>query len=342
MVNEGYTASAGSRAADKVEPRREHRGPEGLKPPGKRPILTAVSSESRPGQRPELAALYEAAPSETTPLLLELARRQAARRRPADLIAQLDRDLFVQPSALDLRLVHQLDGLALAAAQEYEAVLLSPVAPLGCCSVVAPTSQDRTLSTSRASEVVSDPTNLLALLSAQRLRRSPGQPVQLCTVHQTLRAQPLPPGPGYSRHFRLFALTEAGPARGEDGFEVDAIARALAVFDRLFDAAASALGCEFPQRRASVRATGPRQTLAGRLVARLQATLPHVRLERAPLDQAYYDGLRVLFGADNRTGLHIPIGDVGLFDWMGRLTANRRQRLVAAGFGLQLVPLLFR
>ena len=89
---------------------------------------------------------------------------------PADLLAQVQRDLYVQPSALDLRVIHELDGLALAAAAEYEAVLLSPVAPLGCCSVVAPTSQDRTLSTARACEVVSDPTNVMALLSAGRLK----------------------------------------------------------------------------------------------------------------------------------------------------------------------------
>jgi hypothetical protein len=301
-----------------------------------------VSSSPSLSREPALAPLYEGAPSETTPVLLELARRQVARRRAADLVAQLKRDLFVRPSALDLRLVHQLDGLALTAASEYEAVLLSPVAPLGSCSVVAPTSQDRTLTTNRGSEVVSDPTNLMALLSAERLGKDPGQRVQLCTVHQTLRAQPLPPLPGYSRHFRLLALTEAGPARAEDGFEVDAVTRAIVVFDRLFDAAASALGCRFPERRASVRTTGARETLGRRLADRLASTLPHVRVVHRPLDQPYYNGLRVMFGADSTAGEHVAIGDVGLFDWVAKLTANRRQRFVAAGFGLQQLPLVFR
>jgi hypothetical protein len=293
-------------------------------------------------QRPELAALYQSAPSETTPILLELAQQQAARRRPAHLLQQLERDGFVQPSVLDLRLVHQLDGLALAAAADYEAVLLSPVAPLGCCSVVAPTSQDRTLATSRASEVVSDPTNVMALLSARRLSKQPEQPVRLCAVHQTLRAQPLPPVPGYSRHFRLFALTEAGPAQAEDRFEIAAVTRAVRVFDRLFDTAGAALGCHFPARRAVVRATPGRETLALRLLERLRESLPHVEVDRKPLDQPYYDGVRVMFGADNTAGDHVPIGDVGVFDWLGKLTANRRQRFVAAGFGLQLMPLAFR
>ena len=88
---------------------------------------------------------------------------QAGRRRPADLLAQYRRDGFVAPSGLDQRLVNTLDRLALEAAEGYDAVLLSPVAPLGVNSVVAPTSQDRTVTTTRGSEVVSDPTNVLAL-----------------------------------------------------------------------------------------------------------------------------------------------------------------------------------
>jgi hypothetical protein len=304
----------------------------------------AVVSSPPPGSRwPDFPNLYDAAPSESTPVLLELARRQAARRRPADLLAQLERDRFVQPSLLDLRLAHELDGLALSAATEYEAVLLSPVAPLGCCSVVAPTSQDRTLSTSRGCEVVSDPTNLMALLSAARLRQKPDQPVRLCTVHQTLRAQPFPPLPGYTRHFRMFAITEAGPGRAEDGFEVDAITRAIGTFDRLFDAATRALGCRFPERRAIVRTTAAREALAVRLTERLKtAFFTHAEVTREPLDQPYYAGVRVLFGAQNTRGEHVAIGDVGVFDWLAKLTANHRQRFVAGGFGLQLVPLAFR
>src|SRR4051812_32306128 len=113
---------------------------------------------------PELSPLLDLSPSESTPLLLELARQQTSRRRPVDVLKQLEHDRFVMPSFLDQRMAHRLDGLALEAAHEFEAVLLSPVAPLGSCSVVAPSSQDRTLSTSRGSEVVSDPTNMLALL----------------------------------------------------------------------------------------------------------------------------------------------------------------------------------
>jgi hypothetical protein len=280
-------------------------------------------------------------PSESTPVLLELVRRQAARRRPRDLLAQFRRDGFVAPFMLDQRTVHRLDGLALAAAPEFEALLLAPVAPLGSCSSLAPTSQDRTLSATRGTEVVSDPTNVLALECARRLGEQPGTTVRLCTVHQVLRAQPLPPGVGLSRHFRLFALAEAGRGQPEDGFEVEAIARQLQVFDRLFDALGE-LGCVFPQRRAILHASGARGALAARVRARLRGALPHVALEERAFESSYYHGLRVLFGATSVRGQPTDIADIGVFDWAARLTANRRMRLVASGFGLQRAPLSFK
>lgn len=285
--------------------------------------------------------LLALSPSETTPILLDLARRQAERRRPADLVEQFTRDGFVEPSVLDQRTIHRLDALALAAASEFEALQLSPVAPLGSCSVLAPTSQDRTLSTARGTEVVSDPTNVLALECARRLARQPDSHVRLCTVHQVLRAQPLPPNAGFSRHFRLFALAEAGRGRPEDGFEVDAIARHVGLFNQLFDSAAE-LGCSFPNRRATIYATARTATLASRVRRRLAAALPSLAIADDTLEGPYYAGIRILFGATAQAGDFTPIADTGAFDWVARLASNRRLRFIASGLGIQLVPLLFR
>lgn len=286
--------------------------------------------------------LITASPSETVPLLLELARAQAGRKRPADLLAQLERDRFVHPSFLDQRLVHELDGMALDAAPEFEAVQLSPVAPLGTCSVLAPTSQDRTLSTTRGTEVVSDPTNMLALICAERMRRDERTPVRLCTVHQVLRAQPLPPQPGLSRHFRLFVLAEAGPGEPEDGFELAAIGRQLACCDRLVEHATRTLGCRFPNRRFVVNAARGRFVLCDRVCQRLQELFPKVVVQTEEFDSNYYDGLRVQFGAETTSGEFCQLSDLGLFSWVGNLLSNRRIRFVASGFGIQLLPVLFR
>jgi hypothetical protein len=289
-------------------------------------------------------ALMTASPSETVPLLLELTRAQAGRKRPADLIAQLERDRFVHPSFLDQRLMHQLDGMALAAAPEFEALQLSPVAPLGTCSVLAPTAQDRTLSTTRGTEVVSDPTNMLAVVCAERMRKDEGAPVRLCTVHQVLRAQPLPlrPQPGFSRHFRLFVLAEAGPGEPEDGFELAAIGRQLACFERLVEHATRTLGCRFPNRRFVVKTARSRSVLRDRVCQRLQELFPQTMIATEEFESNYYDGLRVLFGAETTSGEFCQLSDLGLFNWVGKLLSNRRIRFVASGFGIQLLPVLFR
>jgi len=284
----------------------------------------------------------EGSPSRTRAELLRLVRMQAGRRRPADLLAQYRRDGFVAPSGLDQRLVNTLDRLALEAAEGYDAVLLSPVAPLGVNSVVAPTSQDRTVTTTRGSEVVSDPTNVLALECARRLLVASPAEVRLATVHQTLRAQSVANDDGaHSRHFRMLALADGGPGLPDDGFEVQAAVRHLQTYDRLFDACERELGVSFPRRRITVRVDARGPALEERLVHRLTATLPHIELNTEPLESRYYDGLRVGFGAEGRAGEFVEIADLGRFDWVAQLTSDRRNRFVASGLGIQLVPLLF-
>lgn len=289
---------------------------------------------------PRVAPLFALAPNETTPVWLEVARRQASRRVPADLVSQRARDGFVQPSPLDLREAHRLDALALEAAREFDAVLLSPVAPLGVCSVLAPTSQDRTLSAARALEVVSDPTNVLALECARRLVADAARDVRLCTVHQTLRAQALPKKAGFTQHFRLFALGEAGRARADDGFEVDAVARHVATLARVLDACAAS-GHRIGARRATVLHRPERDVLATRVVSRLRAEHADLEIVEERFESRYYDGLRVLYGARMPSGDALDLGDTGVFDWIGKLTSNRKLRFVASGMGLQLVPFLF-
>ena len=114
----------------------------------------------------------------------------------------------------------------------------------------------------------------------------------------------------------------------------------VAVFDRLFDGLTK-LGMSFPSRRVEILVTKEREVLADRLAARLEKALPHVEIARDALDQDYYDGVRLKSGAAAKSGDFVPIGDHGVFDWVGKLASDRRRRYVASGFGLQLAPALF-
>src|SRR5690606_7538490 len=131
-------------------------------------------------------------------------------RAPAKLLQQYEQDRFVCPAIVDPRVQLEIDRELFAAAEGFEAIELSPLAPLGVCSVVALTSQNRIVSTMRGTEIVSDPTNVLALESARRLRTAPTQTVKLATSHRCVRAQPVPKQSGFTAHFRIFCLTSAG------------------------------------------------------------------------------------------------------------------------------------
>lgn len=289
-----------------------------------------------------MGSMSELSPSDARGELLAAARSFAARRRPADLLAQWTSDPTVRPSQVDLRTSVALDALALESADAYEAVLLSPVAPLGSTSVVAPSSQDRTVTTMRSTEVVSDPTNVLALECARRLADDPAAHVRLCTTHQTLRAQPPPDGPGRTQHFRLFALVDAGPGLPSDEFEVRAVIDHLGVYLRLIRAAAAAHNMVADHPTAIIRTDDRYPALTARVSDALASSMPEVAVRIEPLVSTYHAGLRIGFGVHDSAGSFVEIADLGAHDWIAQLTGNRKHRLIASAIGIQLFPLLAR
>ena len=96
--------------------------------------------------------------------------------------------------------------------------------PLGTCGALGPVDQNRIVSTIRSSEVVSDPTNVLAL-EAARQRRSTPDDVHLAAHHRVLRAQRFLPG--FSAHFALLALVSSGRDRGSSVTELGLLRRHL-------------------------------------------------------------------------------------------------------------------
>src|SRR5512140_2691637 len=100
------------------------------------------------------AALREMPASALWSLLLDLFAERGAQRAPADVLRQFERDGFVQPAPVDQRELVAIDGHLLAAATAFEALELSPLVPLGACSTVGPTSQNKIVSALRGTEVL--------------------------------------------------------------------------------------------------------------------------------------------------------------------------------------------
>jgi hypothetical protein len=284
------------------------------------------------------AALLHGLPaSELWSLLLAVMESRAAQRSLSDLTRQWERDGFTRPALIDQRTLAALDVHLLTAAERFEAIELSPLAPLGVCSVVGPASQNKIVSALRGTEVVADPTNVMALECARRLRENDAQVVRLATCHRCVRAQAFPKRAGFAQHFRIFCLATAGRERQDHAFLVDALAEQiathLAALDRL-----EAHGYAFPRRSVRILATAARSAPADRLAG----TVRGIPVERAALEHAYYDGIRFMINSGEADSGSIPLIDGGAFDWLARLASNHRLVFVASGMGAQLVAAAFR
>jgi hypothetical protein len=284
------------------------------------------------------AALARGMPaSEVWSLLLSAMRERAEHRTAGALGQQWANDRFVQLSYIDQRTLLELDSQLLAAASEFEAVELSPLAPLGTCSSVALTTQNRVVSTVRGTEVVSDPTNVLALESARRLREEQTQTVRLCTSHRCVRAQEVPRLHGFAAHFRMFCMTTAGHERKDQAFVTDALTHHIRTHLRGLDRLEQH-GYRFPNRRVRLLSTVERESLA----KRIESAIDGVPVQMERLEQRYYDGLRFMISSHTAAGDAIPLIDGGAFDWLHKLASNRKLAFVASAIGSQLAAYLYR
>ncbi len=261
-------------------------------------------------------ALAEMAPTDLKSLLLHVFERQAERRDPAALLAQYERDGTVAAAPSN----DAVDAAALRAAEGFEPVELAPVAPLGLNAVLGRIHQNNVLSTIRNTEVLADPTASLALEAAVRRRRGETS-VRLCALGRILRLQPIPDLPGYTPHFRLFALVSAGRAQPSHGFERTALEEHLAVYRRLLD------GLGIGGYRCEV-AGEPRLDIPG-------TTYDGERRS------TYYDGPMLQIWATDGDGVTYPLADGGRIEWAQRLLSDRKERLLTSAIGVSLVSARF-
>jgi hypothetical protein len=269
-------------------------------------------------------------------VLLGVLEARAINRTLANLKEQWGQDRFVQPCYVDQRSLHEVDGHLLSAAKAFEAVELSPLAPLGVCSTVALASQNKIVSTIRGTEVVSDPTNVLALECARRLKEDSGLHIRLATSHRCVRAQTFPKLRGLAAHFRMFCLVSAGHERENRQFLADALAEHinthLAAMERL-----EQHGYRTRGRKVRLLATQRNGQLAERVAANVNADVHHQGLEHP-----YYDGIRFMIDVKVDQDSEMPLIDGGAFDWLHKICANNKLTFVASGMGSQLVAYLLR
>jgi len=292
-----------------------------------------------PGVAALLAERLE--PTDLQSLLLDVYRRIAARRQPAAVLADYAANRFVRPSSISPAQLLAWDTLASSLLPpECELIELSPVCPLGACSVVADIGQDRSIATIRNTQVVSDSTNVLALEAACRrrdlLRAGPRStsPVHLAASHRLVRGQRYR-DPKLASHFRVFSLCSAGRHRGDFFFESASLALHI---DFYLSAIRAHLGASIPLRlsltvfeSARVFDSAAEELLAGvrRRFAGVEAVLAPDRQE----GRAYYRHVCFWIHAANDAGDAVHLVDGGAVDWTQRLLSNAKERLIVSGIG---------
>jgi hypothetical protein len=255
-------------------------------------------------------------------LLLEVFGRRSAQVTPQRLLQCYQQDRFLPPARISPRRRAQIELAAYDhLPAEFEALELSPLAPLGCCSGLAVVHQNKVMATHRLQEVSADPSNVLALESA--LRRRSGQNAQLAACQRVVRAQPLPPGPGFSAHFSLFALASAG--RASTSWEAHCLRQHLSF-------AVCFLKAILPGVPLSIRFTDLTGGHYERLFqehGQIDGALCSLDPERSS-GRNYYQGCCFKVWAGDQ-----EVGDGGFVDWNQKLLSDARETLLISGLGME-------
>ena len=272
-------------------------------------------------------------PTDLQTLLLALDSERAKHVTPARLLDQYQSSRFVKPAAVSAVRINHLEGLAFELVRgKFEALDLSPVCPLGSCSSLAPVSQNKVVSNSRNTEVVSDSTNVMALEAAVRRKRLMADGdrngiVRLCSTHRLTRAQKFD-SPGDLAHFRVFACITAGRDQGSRLFERSALAEHIGVYTSFV----ARLGFASPLVRVTDLSTTADATLD-----ELRSSFPNVQFEPEPERAAakgYYDGLCYGMYLRDSQGEPVNVLDGGLTDWTQKLLSDRKEGLFISGLGM--------
>lgn len=265
------------------------------------------------------AALAGLSPADLRTLLLTVARDRTTTVRPPEVVRRWREDRFVRPARADPRALARVEGrMWQLLPADVAGVELSPVVPVGTCAAVAPVSQNRIVTTMRASEVLSDPTNALAIEAAVRRRRQ--DEVHLAATHRVLRAQDF--GGDASAHFRLFALVSSARDTGSGDTQARLLIRHLTYWQTVLAELAPAAA---PQLHVTTHDDDVvRERLADTVRPALdEGAVPLVDEPEHTRGRGYYTGcaLRIsLFDGD------LEIGDGGLTDWTARLSGDAKER----------------
>lgn len=285
------------------------------------------------------------APSDLQTLLMEVADRKVRRRTPQNLLDQYESNRFLHPSPVEPEVVLNFDQIAFRMAKpDFESIEISPLSPFGVTAALTSVSQNNVVATTRNTEVLSDPTNAMALECAVRRRRllktieTRAEPVRLCCSSRVVRAQPLIHPKSWA-HFRLFALTSSGRDQGSYRFETEELGRHIGFYLRLLEDL-SVIGFRFgPIRVVLTNFDGESKAQShAQLLEDLSSEFPKVSFQgdsERTSGRSYYSGSCFQVFVVGPDGEDSFLADGGITDWTQKLLGNKKERLMISGIGTE-------
>ncbi|HEU5001071.1 MAG TPA: hypothetical protein VFT68_19195 [Lapillicoccus sp.] len=267
-------------------------------------------------------ALLDLGPTDLQVLLADVTTARAGLTSVATVRRRWATDRFVRLADSDPRRLSALEArLWELVPADFAGVGLSPVSPFGTSAALAGIGQDRVVSTTRGSEVVSDSTATLAIEAATR-RRAQGRTgqVHVATVHTQLRTQPMGRA---SAHFRLLTLVSSARDGGSGGTHAGLLTLHLRTWRDLLVSA-------LPEVRSTIEVSAWNPVVAERVADSVRPALgdhDRVALVDAPertRAKGYYTDVALRLEVAGPDG-PVEVGDGGLTRWTAALTDDRKE-----------------
>lgn len=277
--------------------------------------------------------------SDLNSLLLKVFSEKTKTSSPNDLLKRYKNNRFVHPADVDVLLLKrmELDVLVIASKHSFSPIQLSPVAPLGCASVLGTVDQNKAISALRGTEVVSDATNLLALHISNLLKTIDSNDkrdnfIRFCTTHRHVRAQFFGDAPGMLPHFHLFCMVTSGLDEGSYSFEKHSLWEHIKVYQSIFKTLfGSDIEIIISERSGYKDSAG----LVSRIIKHGNELSLNVSVSTGEpnMENQYYKGMQ--FTIKTVIGeTEYFIGDGGFVDWTQNMLGSRKERLLISAIGL--------
>jgi len=282
-------------------------------------------------------------------LLLKLMEEKSSKMGVKEINYILENSPFVEISPVDQFTFVKFDNLAYnLLPPEYKNVELSPLVPFATNKVLADINQKRILSTTRNSEVISDPTTALALYCAkERINKLKGNPrnselVAMATSQRVVR-QDFAKKEKYRQHFKTFTISVAGRDVGFERFERENLKKHLGFFLSLLEKlneSGEYIINEITVTLSDVEKKQPEllSMIKDSVVEELSETFPRVIFKfDTNRKSKYYKNLCYSISAKNKNGELISVAGGGITDWTEVLVGSKKERLLVGSMGSEIL-----